>query len=181
MIKYQPKQKKAKSAAICLSLAICGFCIIIFAKSHIFSDYIGVNYMWAFQIIGILPILASIMLSDRFLFTDYVYVIDELLTEDSACPRFCIYLMQGSKRKYSYCLDFSNLISVSSSGNTKKLDSQTTNFCSNPFAKNVYCVKYMCDEKEAALYIECDETFASEILNRINQYGTTLKTSFKNL
>ena len=67
-----------------------------------------------------------------------------------------------------YCIPFNMVVKIEKVDRVKNLNMPRENLCASMFPKEVYCVYFIVEKKEA-VFIECDERFAQEIQRRINE------------
>ena len=126
---------------------------------------------YAFQLPAALIFLVCILLLSRFVLTAYTYQLYDAANTMSSYPKLNIYCIRKSGSRMAYCIPFNNVISVKKKEKNEKKTCRRENLCASMFPEKVYIVRYLCDNKEEEVAIECDEQFANEIEARIEAFS----------
>ena len=152
-------------------MMIVGLCAALGLLLAIAPAFVPGAPPYAFQLPAALVFLFCILLLSRFVLTSYTYQLYDAANTMSSYPKLNIYRIRKSGSRLSYCIPFNNVISVVKKEKTTKKTVRRENLCASMFPKEIYIVRYLCDDKEEEVAIECDERFASEIETRIEQFS----------
>ena len=125
---------------------------------------------WIFHLPAMVVFVVCILLLSRFVMTTYTYQLYDSANTMSPYPKLNIYRIRKAGSKMVYCIPFNNIIRIEKKNKVEKLNVPRENLCASMFPRDVYCV-YFTVEKEEAVFIECDETFARAIEERIMQFS----------
>ena len=123
-----------------------------------------------FQFAAMILMLVCILLLSRFVMTTYTYQLYDQANAMSSYPKLNIYRIRKAGSRMVYCIPFNNVVSIEKKQKIEKLDMPRENLCASMFPKEIYCVVYIAERKEA-VFLECSERFAREIELRIDQFS----------
>ncbi len=127
---------------------------------------------YCFHLPAMVVFTACILILSRFVMTDYTYQLYDAANSMSEYPKLNIYRIRKSGSRMVYCIPFNNIKSVELRPKIKKGPMPSENLCATMFPKNIYCLRYICDDREEEIFLECGKEFAEEIEKRIRVWST---------
>lgn len=162
---YEVKAERKPAIILFFSLFVIGF-VLIAVPAMGLKVYTGVV-----QLLGFLVVVASLLVFNRYLLTNYLYEIEIEPNALSEFPKLNIYASRGHNFGHQfYCIPFEDAISVEK-WERGKPQMPTYNSCGSLKPRVRYLVTYLCEDVKNGILLECDENFAAEIAQYINHYS----------
>ena len=124
------------------------------------------------QILALAFLITAILITNRYLLTNYLYEIEEEKNSLSALPKLNIYASRSHNFGHQfYCLPMDQLYEIEAAPGKEKRKFHTINACGSMFPREVYLIQYNCEGARQGIYLECSADFAAAIKRYITLYG----------
>lgn len=162
---FEVKAERKPAMILFFSLFILGF-LFIAAPAFGLKAYIGVV-----QLLGFLIVVASLLVFNRYLLTNYIYEIETDPNAFSELPKLNIYASRGHNFGHQfYCIPFDETYAIEK-WTEGKPDMPCYNSCGSLRPQERFLVTYDCEDSKHGILLECDQSFADEIARLIAQYS----------
>ncbi len=122
---------------------------------------------YVFLLPSMVVFIVCLLMLSRFVMTTYTYQLYDGANTMSKYPKLNIYRIRKASSRMVYCIPFNNIRYIKNFEKIPKSRIPRENLCASLHPRGIYCVRYLCDDHDEEVYLECDETFAKEIANRI--------------
>lgn len=162
--KVLPHRKPAYVVTVICFL--CG-CLLLLAPMFGQQRYIAVT-----QTVAAGFYVAALLVTNRYLLTNYLYELEAEPNPLSELPKLNIYASRGHNFGHQfYCIPIEKAYGIEKRSKKEKTDFPTVNCCGSMYPTAVYLVKYDCDGKMNGALLECSDAFAEEVKKWISLYG----------
>ncbi|MBE6639158.1 MAG: hypothetical protein E7616_06860 [Ruminococcaceae bacterium] len=169
-MKFIAERKSGKVTSLTVLLYVVG--VLLF----LIPAYIGMTYGAFLQFSSIIVLAFAIQLTIRYMLTSFTYEIYDYASSASSYPVLNIYRTQGERSTLLASCGFEDMISIEKRSKIEDNVSKAANYCPEFGAKNVYRILFSDGNKEKAIYLQCDESFAAALSERIMLYGVNRET-----
>ncbi|MBQ8398716.1 MAG: hypothetical protein IJX08_01975 [Clostridia bacterium] len=164
-MEYNVNPNKQKPLIIVLLIFSIGLALALVP-----SVYDGLP-SYVFQLPSLPIFTVCIALLSRFVLTDYTYQLKDAPDTMSNYPKFNVYRIRKAGSKMVYCIPFNNILSIKKVEKIKNPGMPYENLCASMSPETVYQLTYLIDTKKEAVFIECNEAFATEVELRIKAWS----------
>lgn len=154
-MRYMP-QKLKKNNHISFGLMLLGL-IIIFA-----SNYLPMPFV--FQIIAIILFTFSIQILQRYILSDFIYIVDD---KDDGISVLSIVRAQGSKKVTVCSVELDKCKFYSDSDKCNYKINNSFDYSQNVFAESITVLLYFDGDSYSKIKLEANDIFKNELLKRM--------------
>ena len=148
---------------------ICFLCGCLLLLSPLFGVQ---RYLSIIQCVAVGFWVAAVLVTNRYLLTNYLYEIETEPNPLSELPKLNIYASRGHNFGHQfYCIPLEKAYSIEKMQKKEKQPFRTVNSCGSMYPPTLYLVKYDCDGSVNGAWIECGDAFAAEVAALIKRYG----------
>lgn len=157
MITYKSVKDK-QNGRFSLVLLVCGFLLFLL------SGYVEIA-PFIMQLFGIALIVFAIQIMQRYVLSDFVYIIEDFDNGESVMNVISI---QGQNKTTVCSISFAKCIYAGDTDKATVKTQNTYNYRQNVFTKDKFSVIYCESGENILIKLESDENFKSAIMARVN-------------